>query len=88
MWPAPYFSVLKNGSCAIRGCEPCQVGNGAALSGLSSVPQGCLFGAEMAVNACKSFFEGEVYGSIRHSEFFIVRVCGETIVYRLRVFFF
>ena len=42
----------------------------------------------MAVNACKGFFEGEVYGSIRHSEFFIARVCGETIVYRLRVFFF
>ena len=88
MWTAPLLFVLKNGSCAIRGCEPCQVGNGAALSGLSGVPQGCLFGAEMAVNACKSFFEGEVYGSIRHSEFFIVRVCGETIVYRLRVFFF
>ena len=88
MWTAPLLFVLKNGSCAIRGCEPCQVGNEAALSGLSGVPQGCLFGAEMAVNACTSFFEGEVYGSIRHSEFFIVRVCGETIVYRLRVFFF
>ncbi len=71
MWTAPFFAVLKNGSCAIRGCEPCQVGNGAALSGLSGVPQGCLFGAEMAVNACKSSFEGEVYGSIRHSEGFL-----------------
>ena len=68
MWTAPLFSVLKNGSCAIRGCEPCQVGNEAALSGLSGVPQGCLFGAEMAVNACKSSFEREVYGSIRPSE--------------------
>ena len=68
MWTAPLLFVLKNGSCAIRGCEPCQVGNGAALSGLSSVPRGCLSGAEKAVNACKSFFEGEVYGSIRHSE--------------------
>ena len=37
--------MLKNGSCAIEGCEPCQVGNQAALSGLLDVPQGCLFGA-------------------------------------------
>ena len=88
MWTAPLLFVLKNGSCAIRGCEPCQVGNGAALSGLSGVPRGSLFGAGAVVNACKGFFEGEVYGSIRHSEFFIARVCGETIVYRLRVFFF
>ena len=64
MWTAPLLFVLKNGSCAIRGCEPCQVGNGAALSGLSGVPRGCLSGAERAVNACKSFIEGEVYGSI------------------------
>ena len=45
--------MLKNGSCAIRGCEPCQVGNQAALSGLSGVPRGSLFGAEVAVNVCK-----------------------------------
>ena len=79
MWTAPLLFVLKNGSCAIRGCESCQVGNGAALSGLSGVPRGCLFGAEMAVNACKGFFEGEVYGSIRHSEIFNMRVCGVSI---------
>ena len=76
MWTAPSFAVLKDGSCATRGCEPCQVGNGAALSGLSSVPQGCLLGAERTVNACKGFIEGEVYGSIRHPEGIIfVRVC-------------
>ena len=69
--------MLKNGSCAIRGCESCQVGNEAALSGLSGVPQGCLFGAEMAVNVCKGLFEGEVYGSIRLPEVFsFMRVCG------------
>ena len=73
MWTAPLLFVLKNGSCAIRGCEPCQVGNEAALSGLSGVPQGRLFGAGAMVNACKSSFEGEVYGSIRHSEVFILR---------------
>ena len=70
MWTAPSVAVMKDGSCAIRGCEPCQVGNGAALSGLSGVPRGCLSGAEKAVNACKGFFEEEVYGSFRHSEFF------------------
>ena len=53
MQPAPFASVLKSGSCAIRGCEPCQVGDQAALSGLSGVPQGCLFGADGAVNVCK-----------------------------------
>ena len=47
------LDVLKNWSCAIRGCEPCQVGNQAALSGLSDVPQGCLFGADVAVTVCK-----------------------------------
>ena len=45
--------MLKDGSCAIRGYESCQVGNQAALSGLSGVPQGCLFGADGAVNVCK-----------------------------------
>ena len=45
--------MLKDGSCATRGCEPCQVGNQAALSGLSDVPQGCLFGANVAVTVCK-----------------------------------
>ena len=75
MWTAPSVAVMKDGSCAIRGCEPCQVGNGAALSGLSGVPQGCLSGAERAVNACKGFIEGEVYGSFRHSEdFYFTRV--------------
>ena len=53
MWTAPSLFVLKGGSCAIRGCEPCQVGDQAALSGLSGVPQGCLFGADGAVNVCK-----------------------------------
>ena len=34
---------LKNGSCAIRPREPCQVGNQAALSGSSDVPQPACF---------------------------------------------
>ena len=53
MQSAPLSTVLKDGSCATRGCEPCQVGDQAALSGLSGVPQGCLSGAEGAVNVCK-----------------------------------
>jgi len=49
----PFSEVLKDGSCAIGGCEPCQVGNQAALSGLADVPRGCLSGAKETVNACK-----------------------------------
>ena len=57
--------MLKNGSCATRGCEPCQVGNQAALSGLSSVPRGSLFGVEVAVTVRRGIFEAWVYGSFR-----------------------
>ena len=53
MWSAPQQAVLINGSCATGGCEPCQVGNQAALSSLLRVPQGRLFGAGMAVTVCK-----------------------------------
>ena len=56
--------MLKNGSCAIESREPCQVGNQAALSGEFDVPQGCLFGAEAAVNAHKSTVEDGVYDLI------------------------
>jgi len=56
--------VMKDGSCATRGCEPCQVGNQAALSGLSGVPRGRLSGAVVAVTVCKGTFDNEEYGSI------------------------
>ena len=65
MQSAPFSSVMKDGSCATRGCEPCQVGNQAALSGLSGVPRGRLFGAIVAVTVCKGIFDGRVYGSSR-----------------------
>ena len=42
----------------------------------------------MAVNACKDFFEGEVYGSIRHSE--VVFICAYAelrLVYRCAFYF-
>ena len=45
--------VLMIGSCAIKCRESCQVGNQAALSGLSGVPQGCLSGAGGTVNVRK-----------------------------------
>ena len=60
--------MLKNGSCATRGREPCQVGNQAALSGLSGVPRGSLFGVEGAVTVCRVIFEVKVYGSFRRIE--------------------
>ena len=88
MWSAPSFTVLKNGSYATRGCESCQVGNEAALSGLSGVPQGRLFGAGAMVNACKSSFEGEVYGSFRHLEDLFFCAYAENLVYRSRFFFY
>ena len=89
MWTAPLLFVLKDGSYAIRGCEPCQVGNGAALSGLSGVPRGRLFGAGMAVNVCKDSFEFEVYGSFQCTEFFFSAYADDTReVYRLRFSFY
>ena len=44
--------MLKIWSCAIGLCEPCQVGNQAALSSLPCVPQGCRFGAGCPGNGC------------------------------------
>ena len=44
------------------------MGDQAALSGLSGVPQGRLFGADVAVTVCKGTFDGEVYGSSRRME--------------------
>ena len=55
---------MKDGSCAMRGREPCQVGNQAALSGLSGVPRGSLFGADVTVTVCKGILDGGVYGSL------------------------
>ena len=43
--------ALKFGSCATDVCEPCQVGNKAALSRMFRVPQGCL--AELTVKVTR-----------------------------------
>ena len=56
--------MLKGGSLAIEGCEPCQVGNQAALSGYLDVPRVRLSGAGAAVNACKGMLDLLVYGLI------------------------
>ena len=49
----PFSEVLKDGSCAIGGCEPCQVGNQAALSGLADVPLRCLSEQEISMSLSK-----------------------------------
>ena len=41
----PCSPALKSGSCAIEPCEPCQVGNQAALSSKFNVPRGSLLRA-------------------------------------------
>ena len=64
MRSAPRFLVLKDGSCAIKNREPCQVGNQAALSGAFDVPQGHLSGARSAVHACNGIVEFSVYDLI------------------------
>ena len=46
--------MLKNGSCAINGREPCQVGNQAALSGMFDVPRGSLFRVQSEINASEA----------------------------------
>ena len=62
------------------------MGNQAALSSLSGVPQGCLFGADVAVTVCKDIFEGLVYGSIRYTKYVSTRVadyCRRVLLFLL-----
>ena len=42
MWSALVEEALTDESYAIVGCEPCQMGDQAALSGCDDVPQECL----------------------------------------------
>ena len=42
MWSAPLVDMLTEESCAIVGCEPCQMGDQAALNSCDDVPRGCL----------------------------------------------
>ena len=62
------------------------MGNQAALSGLSGVPRGSLFGVEVAVTVCRVIFEVWVYGSFRRNEY--KRVCGTAFGVPLRAFLF
>ena len=64
MWSASLQAVMKNGSCAIDGCEPCQVGNQAALSSSVDAPRGCLFGAAWTKCVHDLLFDFWVYGRI------------------------
>ena len=61
--------ALRSGSCAIEGCEPCQVGNQAALSNLLDVPRGSLLGAGGSEVRVEARFDLEVYGLILQSVF-------------------
>ena len=56
------------------------MGNQAALSGLSDVPQGCLFGADVAVTVCKGI---STERCMALSDTWKSGVCGEV---RLRFF--
>ena len=76
---ASRFSVLKGGSRAIGGREPCQVGDQAALSGLTDVPRGCLPGAGYGVTVRKRGFEGRKYGSFRYIEHMLLRERGRAV---------
>ena len=42
VWSALISEALTDESCAIVGCEPCQMGDQAALSGCDDVPRECL----------------------------------------------
>jgi len=56
--------MMKDGSCAIGAREPCQVGDQAALSGVTDVPQGCLSGVSETYFRMDRLFEFAVYGLI------------------------
>ena len=61
---------MKGGSCAIERCEPCQVGNQAALSRLLDVPRGRLPGAVGYEDHVKVMFDLKVYGLTLQSAFY------------------
>ena len=51
------------------------MGNQAALSGLSRVPQGCLFGAGMAVTVCKGISTDGCMALSDTSKKFLIKYC-------------
>ena len=48
----PWNRVVRDRSCAIACCEPCQAGNRAALSGVGCVPQPTGFESAFAETGC------------------------------------
>ncbi len=60
--------TVTDGSCAIGCCEPCQVGDQAALSSFPDVPQGCLSRVGGRASVHKFGFDITVYGLIRALE--------------------
>ena len=61
MWSAPLTEALTDESCAIVGCEPCQVGDQAALSSCDDVPQECLSRADVRGMRMEGYFDLWVY---------------------------
>ena len=69
-------AALKSGSCAIGSCEPCQVGNQAALSNKPDVPRGRLLGAERYGVRVGVTFDFKVYGLILQPAFLMIFIFG------------
>ena len=64
MWSAPLAEALTDESCAIVGCEPCQVGDQAALSSCDDVPRECLSRAYATGTRMEGHFDLWVYDLI------------------------
>ena len=57
MWSALLAGVMTDESCAIVGCEPCQMGDQAALSSCDDVPQECLSRADVTRTRMEGHFD-------------------------------
>ena len=57
MWSALITEALTDESCAIVGCEPCQMGDQAALSSCDDVPQECLSRADVMRTRMEGHFD-------------------------------
>ena len=56
MWSAPLAEAMTDESCAIVSCEPCQMGDQAALSSYDDVPRECLSRADATGTRMEGLF--------------------------------
>ena len=61
MWTAPLTEAMTDESCAIVGCEPCQMGDQAALSSCDDVPRERLSRADVIGKRMEGCFDLWVY---------------------------